>query len=343
LSSLSKVLSNPRYQALLKALKDGKLEVIEPVISFERGIEYPKLKEFFNSEDEAKEALDALVEAGILVLDVADNVMACPHCRSHKLMARAVCPACGSPKLSRSAMVEHTCGHMDFEEKFKGELGAACPRCGKLLDGCDIRAEFKVISTLYRCLSCKRVFSEPKMEYLCSNGHRAGEGSLAFEGARAYRLSPEKRVLLEHAMLDLEELFKPLREEGLTVEGNAVIAGRSGVAHDFSFAVWDDGDKGKPPLAVGLVQTSERVTAPDVLALHVKAFDVGAERKLILARGGVDREVRDLAKTYGIEIVESRDPKELIAEAGRRVLEVARSGRQARSENKTKISENIKS
>jgi DNA-directed RNA polymerase subunit RPC12/RpoP len=323
LSSLSKVLSNPRYQALLKALKDGKLEVIEPVISFERGIEYPKLKEFFNSEGEAKEALDALVEAGILVPEVADNVMACPYCRSHRLMARAVCPACGSPKLSRSAMVEHTCGHMDFEEKFKGELGMICPRCGKPVG----EGDYKVISTLYRCLSCKRVFSEPKREYLCSNSHRLSEGSLAFQGVNAYRISPEKRVLLEYAVLDLEELFKPLREEGLVVEGPVAIAGRSGVAHEFSFAVWADTragrDKGKP-IAVGLVHASERVKAPDVLALYAKSFDVGVEQKLILTRGAVDGEAKELAKIYGIEILESRNPKELIEKTKERVLEAAR-------------------
>jgi len=339
LSGLSKVLSDPKYQGLLKALKDGKLTVVEPTVSFDNGVEYPKVKEYFGSATEAREALSALVEAGLLTPETVDNIMVCPHCRTHKLMVKALCPACGSSRLSRGAMIEHSsCGHMDFEEKFKGEFGMICPRCGKPVS----EGDYRVLSALYRCLECKRVFSDPKREYTCANGHRLGEGSLVFEEVRAYKLSPEKRALLEHVMLDLEELFKSLREEGLTVESNVVIAGRSGVAHDFSFAVWDDGDKGKPPLVVGLVQASERVAAPDVLALHVKAFDVGAERKLILARGAVDGGVRDLAKTYGIEIVESRDPKELIAEAGRRVLEAARSGRQARPEDRTKISENIK-
>jgi hypothetical protein len=60
---LSKVLSDPKYQGFLKALKDGKLEVVEPTVSFDNGVEYPKVKEYFGSATEAREAL---AEAGLL-------------------------------------------------------------------------------------------------------------------------------------------------------------------------------------------------------------------------------------------------------------------------------------
>jgi len=332
-SSLSKVLSNPRYQALLKAMKDGKLDALEPVVSFEAGVEYPKLRDFFDSTSEAKEALDELVNAGVLVPEVVDNVMACPHCRTHKLMVRAVCPACNSSKLSEGVMVEHVqCGHVDFEEKFRSELGMICPRCGKPLG----EGDYRVLSKLYRCLDCKRVFSEPRMEYLCNNGHRLGGGSLAFESVYAYKLSPEKRALLEYATLDVEELVRSLREEGLAAEARAVAVGRSGVAHDFSFVVWGDaraGGKGEngSPMVVGSVHTSERVTAPDVLVLYAKAFDVGAQAKLIATRGAVDEEARGLAKVYGIEIVESRNPKELAEKVKERVLKAIRQGNASRA------------
>jgi len=270
-----------------------------------------------------KEALDALVEAGILAPEVVDNVMVCPRCQTHKLMVRALCPACGSPKLSRSAVIEHpSCGHMDFEEGFRSELGMICPRCGKPLGESDCR----VLSKPYRCLSCRRVFSEPRMEYFCNNGHRLSEDSLAFESVNAYKLSPEKRALLEHAILDVEELVKPLREEGLVAEAQAVVVGRSGWAHDFSFAVWGNaqagsGDKKEgPPLLVGSVHMSESVTVPDVLALYAKAFDVGAKAKLMVTRGAADPETKELAKVYDIEIVESRDAKELVERTKEHVL-----------------------
>jgi len=233
-------------------------------------------------------------------------------------------------------MVEHIpCGHMDFEEKFVIGIGMICPRCGKPIS----EADYRVLSKLYRCLDCKRVFSEPRMEYLCSNGHRLSEGSLTFESVSAYKLSPEKRALLEYVLLDVEELVRPLREEGLAVEARAVVVGRSGVAHDFSFAVWGDaragseGAKDRSPMVVGSVHTSERVTASDVLALYAKAFDVGVEAKLIATRGTVDEEARELAKIYGIEIVESRDPKELVGKVKERVLDAIKrseaQGRQA--------------
>ncbi len=333
MSGLLKVLNNPKYQALLKALRDGKLDVVEPLVSFESGVEYPKMKEFFDSESEAREALDALVEADILAPEVVDNVMVCPRCQTHKLMLRALCPACSSPKLSRSAMIEHvSCGHMDFEERFRSELGMICPRCGRPLG----EADYRVLSKLYRCLDCKRVFSEPRTEYLCSKGHRLSGASLAFQGVSAYKLSPEKRALLEYAILDVEELVKPLREEGLEVEARALVVGRSGLAHEFSFVVWGNArasgeGENRSPMVVGSVHTSERVTASDVLALHAKAFDVGAGAKLIVTKGVVDGEARELAKVYDIEMVESRNPKELAEKVKERVLKAVRRGSASRA------------
>jgi len=86
------------------------------------------------------------------------------------------------------------------------------------------------------------------------------------------------------------------------------------------------------------VHASEKVTVPDVLALYAKAFDVGAEAKLIVAKGGVDEEARELAKTYGMEIVESRDPKELAGKVKERVLEALK-----RSEAQGRRAEELKS
>jgi len=192
-------------------------------------------------------------------------------------------------------------------------------------------ADYKVLGKLYRCLDCRRMFSELRVEYLCSNGHRLGEGSLAFEGVNAYKISPEKRALLEYAMLDVEELVRLLREEGLVAEGPVMVAGRSGVLHEFSFVVWDEAraisEGRRSPLVVGSVHASDKVKASDVLVLYAKSFDVGAEHKLILARGVADKEVRELAKIYGIDVLESRDPKELMERAKEHVLEAVRSAR----------------
>ncbi|MCX8171700.1 MAG: hypothetical protein N3E47_07055 [Candidatus Bathyarchaeota archaeon] len=324
------VLRSERLQRVLKALKDGFLNSMDPVIGFSSGVEYPALQGFFSSTEEANEALSLLSEIGLLRSEIVDNVAVCPVCQSHRLMVRMRCPSCSSSRLVRGAMIEHlSCGHIDFEERFKGGEGLVCPRCGKPLG--PLGVDYRTFSFLYRCLGCRSVFSSPKIEHLCSNGHSFGGSDLTIQVVRAFKFNPEKSFLLERLIFDLEVIFKPLRSEGLIVESPAEVYGETGVKHDFSFAIWDGVDgrsSGLPPVIVGSTHTSESVvTAVDVLAFWAKAVDAGAKHKFMIALGGVDKGGRDLAEVYGIRIIEGRSSSEVIDKARAMIGEALESVR----------------
>lgn len=323
------VLRSEKIQRMLRALRDGELSGIEPAVRFDVGVEYPALKGFFGSFEEANEALLALSETGLLSSEIVDNVAVCPVCRSHRLMVKMHCPSCGSSRLVRGAMIEHlSCGHIDFEERFKSEEGLVCPRCGKPLKSLGV--DYRTFSFLYRCLGCRSVFSDPKVEYLCNSGHSFSESDISVQVVRAFRLNPEKSFLLERLTFDLEAVFKPLRDAGFVVESPVGVRGETGVSHEFSFAIWDSVESRgvEPPVAVGSTHTFDSVlTAVDVLAFWAKAADVGARHKFIVVLGGVDGGGKELAEVYGIKIIDGKSSSEVLSKAKAIILEAAEAAR----------------
>ncbi|MEM2714821.1 MAG: hypothetical protein QXL45_03790 [Candidatus Bathyarchaeia archaeon] len=302
------LLRSEKAQKVLRVLKDGNFDSIEPKVEFDSGVVYPAFGGVPLSVEEIKETLLLLSEAGILSSEIVDNVIMCPHCQSHKLMIRAHCPSCGSPRLIRGRMIEHlACGHIDFEEKFKGEEGLFCPSCGKPLK--QVGSDYRTFSFLYRCLNCRSVFSNPRVEYICSGGHVFGESELTVHNVRAFKVNPDKRRLIERMAFDVDAVLKPLVDTGLSVKAPVTIQGRSGIKHDFSFAIWCDGE-GLPSI-VGSIHLSERaLSATDVLALWAKASDVGVQHKLLITFSGADEDGRGLAAAYNLKIIEGKDAQD---------------------------------
>ncbi|MEM0050067.1 MAG: hypothetical protein QW424_01860 [Candidatus Bathyarchaeia archaeon] len=306
------LLADEKVQRALAALKARGFNSIDPVVEFNFGVKYPALNGIFSSSEEAREVLLLLSGAGILISEIVDNFSICPRCQSHRLMIRTRCPSCGSSRLVRDNMIEHlTCGHIDFEGKFKSEEGLFCPNCRKPL--LQAGSDYRTFSFLYKCLNCKSVFSDPKIEYLCDNGHVFGENDLRIYNVMVFKVNPEKKFLIDRLTLNIEDFLKPLIDEGLSIKAPAVIYGRSGARHIFSFAIWRERDAA--PSVVGHVHLLERaVGAVDVLAFWAKATDANVEHKIIITFSGVDSDGRSLAKAYGLKIIEGRNEQDIFAE-----------------------------
>ncbi|MEM2321410.1 MAG: hypothetical protein QXS79_05990 [Candidatus Bathyarchaeia archaeon] len=305
------LLGSEKVQRVLRALKGMDIDVIEPKVEFRDAVRYPAFNNTVGSAKDIRESLHLLCEAGVLSSEVVDNIAICPHCQSHRLMIRYQCPSCGSSRLVRGRMIEHlACGHIDFEDKFRSGEGLLCLNCRKPLG--QLGVDYRVFSSLYRCLSCKSAFSDPKVEYLCSSGHVFGENDLVVYSVMAFKVNPEKRVLIERLTFDIEVILKPIRDVGLTVKAPVTLYGRSGIKHDFSFAVWHSDDA--PPIIVGSLYLSDKAaSAADVMALWAKATDVGILHKIMVTPSGIDEGSRDLAETYNMKVVEGKDLQEIAA------------------------------
>ncbi|MEM2214600.1 MAG: hypothetical protein QXD66_05450 [Candidatus Nezhaarchaeales archaeon] len=299
------VLRDEKVQRLLRIIRDKRIELIEPKVEFNFAVKYPVLDDANIPPEEVIKSLSALTEAGILISDVVDNVVVCPHCFSHRLMINVRCPSCHSSRLVMGRMIEHmTCGHIDFEERFKSEEGLFCPNCKKPLN--QLGVDYKVFSSLYRCLSCKSTFSDPDIKYICDNGHYFEEEELTIYNVMAFKVNPEKRSLIESITFDVEAMLKPLKDEGLIVTAPIIIQGKSGIKHEFSFAIQQGNDPST--IIVGSVHTSDKAASvTDVLALWAKARDVDASHVMMITLSGIDEAGKKLAEAYAMKIIDGRD------------------------------------
>ncbi|MEM4700449.1 MAG: hypothetical protein QXT74_05860 [Candidatus Nezhaarchaeales archaeon] len=310
----SPIFRRSEVQKILKAIKDGRLEAVEPVFSYEAGVGYPKLREITNTSGEAvQHVLNELEKTGILVSEVVDNIVVCPRCGSHRLSLQMRCPICESAKLSRGAMIEHmACGHLDVEENYRRGDRLICPKCGKALKA--IGVDYRRPGILYRCMSCGGFFPTPKVRYRCNNGHSFEETETAIREIKAYRPNPAKRALLEEVTFDLKAALKPLTDRGWHVEAPSTLRGRTGVEHDVSFALWASGSarSNASPDIVGELHVSEaKVDSVATLAFWAKATDLGARDKVLMAVPGLDDKASTLACSYGIHVVEAENMSEL--------------------------------
>lgn len=299
------LLRDESLQKVLRAIRDINVEVIEPKVEFDTAVKYPIFDGANVPLKDVIRFLLTLVEAGVLSSEIVDNVVVCPKCGSHKLMIKAHCPSCNSSRLAMGKMIEHTtCGHIDFENKFKTEEGLHCPNCRKPLH--HLGVDYRTFSTLYRCLNCKSAFSHPNVEYICDSGHTFEESEFTIYSVMSFKVNPEKKDLIKRITLDVEIILKPLRDEGLLVKAPTTLHGKSGIKHEFSFAIQRSIDL--PPAAVGSIHISDRAASvTDILALWAKSIDVSAQHIIMITLSGIDENGKSLAEAYGMKIIDCED------------------------------------
>lgn len=308
------LLRKAEVQRLLRALKDGKVKVIEPKLSYEHGATYDALSEITGiTGEKLNSILEKLSMLELLETHIWGNLTVCPTCRSHRLMMHLRCPTCKSTSMRKGVVVEHmSCGHIDVEENFRKKDRLVCPKCGKNLKA--IGVDYRKPGTLYKCLRCGGFYPTPEKHYTCDNGHSFEEQNLAIKEVKAYRLNPAKHALVERELIDFESILEEMRKAGWPVEAPAKIKGESGVHHEFVFAVWMDDEalKGESPDLVADLYTEEKeIDSIAPLAFQAKAMDVHSKEKVLIAMPGLDERAKLLAKSFGITVVESSKAKEI--------------------------------
>src|SRR2546428_7798270 len=110
-------------------------------------------------------------------------------------------------------------------------------------------------------------------------------------------------------MLDVEissvlGKYKSLGEPRAT----ALVAGKSGVQHSFSFAL--GGANGQDIVGDVIVGPNDE-DETKVLSLFIKVYDVGAKRALLCVSPRLTPEALKLARLYNILTIETPDPKQI--------------------------------
>jgi len=122
------------------------------------------------SFEELRDALDSLVEEGVIVKRAVSTVPACPECDSLSLAIRPGCPDDASADIVRGEVVEHTtCGHMDMLDKLRGER-SMCSRCGEHVNP----SSMKEWGNWIFCRTCRMFHEKPGPSLSCLECDAAG-------------------------------------------------------------------------------------------------------------------------------------------------------------------------
>ena len=118
---------------------------------------------------------------------------------------------------------------------------------------------------------------------------------------------------------DFETIASELNRRGIKAHAPAAIVGKSGVKHEFAFALVPD--SGKARVVVDTELSVRDVDEMKVLKFYVKVFDVGPEKAVLCVSPRLGTRAATLAKEYGIIVLEDDVPRKLIPMAAKVVNE----------------------
>jgi len=121
-----------------------------------------------------------------------------------------------------------------------------------------------------------------------------------------------------------EIMASQLNRRGFRALAPAAIVGKSGVKHEFAFALAPD--SGKTRIVVDTELSVKEVDEMKVLKFYVKVFDVGPEKAVLCVCPKLGERAATLAKEYGITVLEDDVPRRLIPMAEKVVKEFVSSG-----------------
>ncbi len=123
---------------------------------------------------------------------------------------------------------------------------------------------------------------------------------------------------------DFESVAARLSRKGRTALAPATITGKSGVRHEFAFAVLDESKK--PLVVVDTELSVKEVDEMKVLKFYVKVFDVGPAKAVLCVSPKLGERAGMLAKEYGITVLEDEVPRQLISKADQAVKGLLETG-----------------
>jgi hypothetical protein len=112
------------------------------------------------------------------------------------------------------------------------------------------------------------------------------------------------------SMTDFESVAASLNKKGVKATAPAFIIGKSGVKHEFAFALVPD--SGRVKIVVDTELSVKEVDEMKVLKFYVKVFDAGPEKAILCVSPKLSERAANLAKEYKLIILENEVPRKLI-------------------------------
>jgi hypothetical protein len=300
-------------QVLLSKFLSGELETLEPVYDLKTGYRYPVVEAIVGEASQVEPFLNKLHAAGVLEKKLYDKIIFCPKCSSADVSTRYCCPFCKSFNIQKSSLIEHVkCGYMDIEENFLEGDKYVCPKCHETMTKIDV--DYKKAGIWCTCEDCSKSFDIPVPAHFCRNCHTNSTFEEALiKDVYSYTLTENVKAESFLNWFLVAAIREFLMKGGLTVEGPALIKGKSGANHSFDIVAYR-GDDPQKVIVVDLAMSTENVVSEQpVIALFAKIFDVSPERAYLIAIPKLSENGKKMAELYKINAIEAENQEEAIA------------------------------
>jgi hypothetical protein len=309
------IYENLDARKILQLLLRSPRTIVAPEITPTDEVQYPQLGTLVQlTPSDTLELLSKMVQAGVLVADLADKAPACPECGSHQVSTRYVCPKCYSYDVSRSFLYEHLkCGRVASDDTFRKGGQLICPKCQAVLHSFGV--EYRAVGAWYKCGNCNESFNVPVHQHFCRPKHH----QFASDRARLvpiyqYRLNPASLATIRKEMLMYNEAIAVLESLGLIVVAPGEVLGKSGNARAFDIVTTVKGRwRGSRTIAMDVITSNEALPVEMVRDFAAKARDAKAAESYFVAVPGLNEEARRLASGLKLSVIEAPSLKEAMA------------------------------
>ena len=299
-------------QLLTSKFVSGELKKLNPVYDQKYGYRYPVVDAIVGDPSSTDELLQNLFEAGILKRELYDKVIFCPSCDTANVSMHYCCPHCKSFDARKSALIEHIqCGYIDTEEKFRKDDKLVCPRCRKELTKPDV--DHHKAGVWCTCNECGKSFDIPVPAHFCRDCRR----NFTFEEALykdvySYSLTPEAMKEATLGWILITPIRDFLESRGFEVESPGFLKGKSGASHMFDITASPTGVKRNLTVIDLATSTDDIPSEQPVIAMFAKIYDVSPDKACLIAIPRMSENGKKLAALYNIQLVEAKEPKEVI-------------------------------
>ena len=187
-----------------------------------------------------------------------------------------------------------------------------CPRCSQ-----DLRAEgidYKINKGWFFCNDCSKRSREPFHIFHCREcKSKTFIDDVQFINLYSYTLNESLDI---SPLILIEPIRKTLENLGLQSESSGTVIGKSGVKHKFDI-VCNNSDLVS---VIDVVYSNIIVDESHVIKLFASAFDIEANKSIIIAIPAATDTAEKLAQKYDITLIQGKDTNELLEKLKKEIL-----------------------
>ena len=285
---------------------------LEPLFHPGRGFYYPDIE--LTTLEEQTRFLESFDRTGIVASTPYISIMQCPFCSSHRFCSTFACKLCRSPNILRGSAIAHDpCGNIDLSDRYRTEDGTlVCHKCNRNLKA--IGVDYSLLDPIYHCLNCKSLLSDIGQFYKCLD---CGKSSTLEETSilllNQYIVDVEKLSSIVNVDKSMLSVVKELEKVGIKAVHHGAVMGASRIPHIFSLVAYAEKVE-QPFLVADIIEADHRTDEMRLLSFIGKCVDSRIENKIVVAIPNLKEDLRELIKTNGIMLVESRTIEDITCE-----------------------------